>query len=49
MWLWLWHRVAGQGNIGCVAWIRPLAWEPACAAGVAQEIKKNQTNQKKLC
>ena len=27
--LWLWHRPAA------VAWVRPLAWEPPCAAPVA--------------
>ena len=34
--LWLWHRPAA------VAPIRPLAWEPPCAVGVA--LKSNQKN-----
>ena len=32
--LWLWHRPAG------VAPIRPIAWEPPCAAGAAQKRQK---------
>ena len=32
--LWLWHRLA------VTAWIRPLAWEPPYATGVALEKKK---------
>ena len=36
MLLWLWHRPAA------VAPIRPLAWEPPCAAEVAQEMAKRQ-------
>ena len=32
--LWLWHRLPAT------ALIRPLAWEPPCAAGVA--LKKRQ-------
>ena len=32
--LWLWHRPAAT------ALIRPLAWEPPCAAGAALEKAK---------
>ena len=32
--LWLWHRLEAA------ALIRPLAWEPPCAAGAAQEMAK---------
>ena len=34
--LWLWHRPAA------IALIRPLAWEPACAAGAALKSKKKE-------
>ena len=34
--LWLWRRLAATAPI------RPLAWEPPYAAGVAQEIAKRQ-------
>ena len=34
--LWLWHRPTA------VALIRPLAWEPPYAAGVAQKWKKKK-------
>ena len=37
--LWLWDRPAA------VAPIRPLAWEPPNAAGVALEKTKKQTNE----
>ena len=33
-WLWLWHRLAA------IAPIRPLAWEPPCAAREALKSKK---------
>ena len=44
--LWLWHKPAA------IAPIRPLAWEPLYAAGVAQEKwqkykKTKQTNKQK--
>ena len=40
--LWLWHRPAAAAPI------RPLAWEPPYAAGVALEKeKKKKTNKKK--
>ena len=34
--LWLWRRLAATAPI------RPLAWEPPSAAGVAQEMAKRQ-------
>jgi len=34
--LWLWHRLAATAPI------RPLAWEPPCASGVAQEMAKRK-------
>ena len=34
--LWLWHRLAATAPI------RPLAWEPPYAMGVAQEKAKRQ-------
>ena len=34
--LWLWHRPVAT------ALIRPLAWEPPCAEGVAQEMEKKK-------
>ena len=37
--LWLWHRPAA------IALIRPLGWEPPCAAGVA--LKKKTKNKKR--
>ena len=45
--LWLWHQPAATAPT------RPLAWEPSCAVGVAQEkaktttTTKNQTNKQK--
>ena len=39
--LWLWHRLVAT------ALIRPLAWQPPCAAGAAQEMAKSQKKKKK--
>ena len=39
--LWLWRRPVA------IAPIRPLAWEPPYAVGVAQEIAKRQKKKKK--
>ena len=39
MWLWLWCRPAGTDPI------RPLAWEPPYAEGVA--LKRQKTKNKK--
>jgi len=39
--LWLWHRPAATAPI------RPLAWEPPCAAGAALEKTKRQKKKKK--
>ena len=39
--LWLWCRPAAT------AWIRPLAWEPPYAAGVALEKAKRPKKKKK--
>ena len=39
--LWLWHRLVAT------ALIRPLAWEPPNAAGVAQEMAKGPKKKKK--
>ena len=39
--LWLWRRQVAPAPI------RPLAWEPPCAAGVAQETAKRQKDKKK--
>ena len=39
--LWLWPRLVATAPI------RPLAWEPPYAAGVAQEIAKRQKNKQK--
>ena len=39
MLLWLWHRSAATAPIG------PLAWEPPCAAEVAQEMAKRQNKK----
>ena len=41
--LWLWCRLAA------VALIRPLAWEPPYALGVALKSKKQKTKNKTLC
>ena len=38
--LWLWRRPVAT------ALIQPLAWEPAYAAGAAQEMAKRQKNKK---
>ena len=38
--LWLWHRLAA------IALIRPLAWEPPYAAGMAQKRKKKKKKKK---
>ena len=40
--LWLWCRPAA------VAPIRPLAWEPSCAAGSALKRRKKKKNQTEL-
>ena len=37
--LWLWCRLAATALIG------PLAWEPPCAEGAAQETAKRQINK----
>ena len=39
--LWLWCRPVARAPI------RPLAWEPPCVAGVAQEMAKRQKNKNK--
>ena len=39
--LWLWRRPVA------IAPIRPLAWEPLYAAGVAQEMAKKDKKDKK--
>ena len=39
--LWLWHRLAA------VVPLRPLAWEPPYATGVALEKAKNKNKNKK--
>ena len=39
--LWLWGRPAATAPI------RPLAWEPPYAKGVAQEMAKRQEKKKK--
>ena len=39
--LWLWHRLAAS------ALIRPLAWEPPYAVGVALKTKKKKKKKKK--
>ena len=39
--LWLWRRPVATAPI------RPLAWEPPCATGVAQENTKNNKKLKK--
>ena len=38
--LWLWHRLVATAPI------RPLAWEPPHAMGVAQELAKRQKEKK---
>ena len=40
--LWLWRRLAATAPIG------PLAWEPPCAEGAAQEKAKRQKKKKKI-
>ena len=40
LWLWLWHGPAATAQI------RPLAWEPRYAAGVALEKAKIQKKKK---
>ena len=39
--LWLWRRLAAT------ALIKPLAWEPPCAAGVALKRPKKKKRKKK--
>ena len=39
-WLWLWHRLEATAPI------RPLAWEPPYATGVAQEMEKKKKEKK---
>ena len=39
--LWLWRRLAATASI------RPLAWEPPYAEGVAQEMAKRSKKKKK--
>ena len=39
--LWLWHRLAATAPV------RPLAWEPPYAIGVALEETKRQKKKKK--
>ena len=41
--LWLWCRLAAT------ALIRPLAWEPPYAAGVALEKAKREKKKKRIC
>ena len=42
--MWLWHRLVATVPI------RPLAWEPPYAVGVATPLKTNkQTNKQKCC
>ena len=38
--LWRWYRLA------TAALIRPLAWEPPCAASMALEMKQNKQTTK---
>ena len=42
MLLWLWHRPVATAPI------RPLAWEPLCATGAAQEMAKRQKKKKSV-
>ena len=39
--LWLWRRLAATAPI------RPLAWEPPCATGAAQEMAEKTKKKKK--
>ena len=41
MLLWLWHRLASTAPI------RPLAWKPPYALGVAQEMAKRRKKERK--
>ena len=41
LWLWLWYRSAATAPI------RPLAWEPPYASGVALEKTKKKKRKKK--
>ena len=41
--LWLWRRLAAAAPI------RPLAWEPLYAVGVALKKKKNEADVTMLC
>ena len=41
-WLWLWRRMAAT------TLIRPLAWEPPYALGVAQKKTKKDQKKKKF-
>ena len=38
--LWLWHRLVATAPI------RPLAWEPPCAAGAAQQMAKDKKKKR---
>ena len=40
LWLWLWHRPL------TIALIRPIAWEPSYAEGVALEKTKKKERKK---
>ena len=40
LWLWCWQAAMTP--------IRPLAWEPPCAVGVAQEMAKKRPKKKKM-
>ena len=42
LWLWLWHRL-----LAAAAPIRPQAWEPPYAAGVAIKRQRNKLKKKK--
>ena len=42
LWLWLWHRPVA------VAPIRPLAWEPPYATGVALKTQKTKKKMPKM-
>ena len=41
LWLWLWRRLAA------VALIRPLAWEPPYAPGVALKEKEKERERER--
>ena len=41
VWLWLWHR------LGAAALIRPLAWEPPYATGMALKGQKTKKEKRK--